>query len=57
MREQGDQLTFAKQKSVSQILRSKKKLQKSLRIVLEPEFIEIFEKEITSCNDYPNQGI
>ena len=35
----------------------KKKLQKSLRIVLEPEFIEIFEKEITSCNDYPNQGI
>ena len=35
----------------------KKKLQKSLKIVLEPEFIEIFEKEITSCNDYPNKGI
>ena len=35
----------------------KKKLQKALKTFLEPEFIEIFEKEITSCNDYPNQGI
>jgi len=35
----------------------KKKLQKALKTLLEPEFIEIFEKEITSCNDYPNKGI
>ena len=32
----------------------KKKLQKALKISLEPEFIDIFEKEITSYNDYPN---
>jgi hypothetical protein len=35
----------------------KKKLQKALKTFLEPEFIEIFEKEITSNNDNPNQGI
>ncbi len=35
----------------------KKKLQKSLKIFLEPEFIDIFEKEIASYNDYPNKGI
>ena len=35
----------------------KKKLQKALKTFLEPEFIEIFEKEITSFNDYPNKGI
>ena len=35
----------------------KKKLQKALKISLEPEFIEIFEKEITSYNDNPNKGI
>ena len=35
----------------------KKKLQKALKISLEPEFIDIFEKEITSYNDYPNKGI
>ena len=35
----------------------KKKLQKALKISLEPEFIEIFEKEITSYNDYSNKGI
>ena len=35
----------------------KKKLQKALKTFLEPEFIEIFEKEITSYNDYPNKGI
>ena len=35
----------------------KKKLQKALRTFLEPEFIEIFEKVTTSCNDYPNKGI
>ena len=30
----------------------KKKLQKALKTFLEPEFIEIFEKEITSYNNY-----
>ena len=35
----------------------KKKLQKALKTYLEPEFIEIFEKEITSFNDFPNKGI
>ena len=35
----------------------KKKLQKALKTFLKPEFIEIFEKEITSHNDYPNKGI
>ena len=29
----------------------KKKLQKALKILLEPEFIEIFEKEIANYND------
>jgi len=35
----------------------KKKLRKALKTSLDPEFIEIFEKEITSYNDYPNKGI
>ena len=35
----------------------KKKLKKALKISLEPEFIEIFEKEISSYNDNPNKGI
>ena len=35
----------------------KKKLQKALKTFLEPEFIEILEKEITSYNYYPNKGI
>ena len=35
----------------------KKKLQKALKTVLEPEFIDIFEKEIASYNDFPNKGI
>ena len=35
----------------------KKKLQKALKTFLEPEFMEIFEKEITSNNDNPDQGI
>ena len=35
----------------------KKKLQKALKVFLEPEFIDIFEKEITSYNDNPNKGI
>ena len=32
----------------------KKKLQKALKTFLEPEFIEMFEKEITSYNNYPH---
>ena len=32
----------------------KKKLQKALKTYLEPEFVEIFEKEITSYNNYPH---
>ena len=35
----------------------RKKLQKALKASLEPQFIDIFEKEITSYNDYPNKGI
>ena len=35
----------------------KKKLQKALKTFLEPEFIEIFEKEITSYDDRSNKGI
>jgi len=35
----------------------KKKLQKALKTSLGPEFIDIFEKEITSYNDNPNKGI
>ena len=35
----------------------KKKLQKALKTFLEPEFIEILEKEITRYNFYPDQGI
>ena len=35
----------------------KKKLQKALKTFLEPQFLEIFKKEITSYNDYPNKGI
>ena len=34
-----------------------KKLQKALKTFLEPEFIDIFEKQITSYNEYPNKGI
>ena len=35
----------------------KKKLQKALKTILEPEFIDIFEQEIASYNDYSNKGI
>jgi len=35
----------------------KKKLQKALKTTLEPEFIDILEKEIKSHNDNPNKGI
>ena len=34
----------------------KKKIQKALKTILEPEFLEIFEKETKSYNDYPNTG-
>ena len=35
----------------------KKKLQKALKISLEPEFFDIFKKEIASYNDFPIKGI
>ena len=35
----------------------KKKLQKALKTFLQPEFIEMFEKEIATYDDYPNKGI
>ena len=35
----------------------KKKLQKALKTILEPGFIDIFEKEIASFNNYPKKGI
>ena len=35
----------------------KKKLQKALKTFLDPAFIDILKKEITSFNDYPNKGI
>ena len=35
----------------------KKKLLKALKTSLESEFIDIFEKEITSYNDHPKKGI
>ena len=35
----------------------KKKLQKALKTVFEPEFIDIFKKEIKSYDDYLNKGI
>jgi hypothetical protein len=35
----------------------KKKLQKALKTYLEPEFIDIFEKELERYNDYPDKGI
>ena len=33
------------------------KASKALKTSLKPEFIDIFEKEITSYNDNPNKGI
>ena len=35
----------------------KKKLQKALKTFLEPEFIDIFEKELERYNDSPNKRI
>ena len=35
----------------------KKKLQKALKTFLDPDFVDIFEKEIASYNNHPNMGI
>ena len=35
----------------------KKKLQKALKTSLEPEFLDFFEKEITTYNDFHDKGI
>ena len=35
----------------------RKKLQKALKTFINPEFIDIFEKEIANYNDYSNKGI
>ena len=35
----------------------KKKLQKALKTFLEPEFNDIFEKEIARYKNFPDQGI
>ena len=48
---------ICKSKSCSSDSKIKKKLQKALKTFLEPEFNEIFEEEIKTCNDYPNKGI
>ena len=48
---------ICKSKSCYSDSKIKKKLQKALKTSLEPEFIDIFEKEITSYNDHPNKGI
>ena len=45
---------ICKSKSCYSDSKIKKKLQKSLKTLLEAEFIEIFEKEITSYNNYPH---
>ena len=48
---------ICKSKKCSSQSKIKKKLQTALKTSLEPEFIDIFKKEITSYNDYPNKGI
>ena len=48
---------ICKAKLCSSDSKIKKKLQKALKTFLEPEFNEIFEKEIKTYNDYPNKGI
>ena len=48
---------ICKSKKCSSDSKIKKKLQKALKTSLEPQFIDIFEKEITSYNNYPNKGI
>ena len=47
----GDQLTFASQKNVTQIPRSKS--QKSLKTFLEPEFIEILKNKLQATMTNP----
>ena len=44
---------ICKSKSCYSDSKIKKKLQKALKTHLEPEFIDIFEKEIASYDDYP----
>ncbi len=48
---------ICKQKNCLSDSKIKKKLQKALKTFLEEEFIEIFEKEITSYNYNPDKGI
>ena len=48
---------ICKSKSCYSDSKIKKKLQKALKTFLEPEFIDIFKKEIANFNDYPNKGI
>ena len=48
---------ICRSKKCSSDSKIKKKLQKALKTFLDPEFIEIFEKEITSYSEYSNKGI
>ena len=48
---------ICKQKKCYSDSKIKKKLQKALKTILEAEFIDIFKKEITSYNSYPDKGI
>ena len=52
----GSSAYICKEKKCYSDSKIKKKLQKALKISLEPEFMDIFEKEITSYDDYPNKG-
>ena len=45
---------ICKSKSCYSDSKIQKKLQKALKTFLEPEFMEIFEKEITSYNNNPH---
>ena len=48
---------FCKSKNCYSDSKIIKKLQKALKTSLGPEFIDIFEKEITSYSDCPDKGI
>jgi len=48
---------ICKSKKCSSDSKIRKKLQKALKTSLEPEFIDIFEKEHAIYNDNPNKGI
>jgi len=50
----GSSANICKSKKCYSDSKIKKKLQKALKTFLEPEFVEIFEKEITSYNNYPH---